>query len=294
MLQGLVGGPILHPKDSVSDGQPEPPVDAAEAAEVGERPEAAAEPVVEPAVAVKRRPRGRTTLIIAAAAVLGIAGGIATGYTVQADRAPTPLAALSQPGLAYPAKALPAGKAPDPLPASQDRRVRTEGDLRKLIVPRPKGWQEDKALTALTQDGWLGAADYAMNFENEDYMYGDLLDQGLRRVAGTSWKKGEYRAADVYLVQFRSGAAAAAHAEDQRSYMPDEKSAGNEGTAIKGSAEGRYYLFPAERKAGYLPFYQARAIFSRGDVMVDIHIYDSAPISKKDIRTLAERQLERL
>ena len=277
MLQGLVGGPILHPNDTISDG-PEPPVDTAGA---GERPESSAEPVT----VVKRRPRGRTTLIIAAAAVLGLAGGVAAGYGVQADRSPTPTAALSQPGLAYPAKAL---------PASQDRRVRTEGDLRKLIVPRPKGWQEDKGLTALTQDGWLGVENYAMNFENEDYMYSDLLDQGIRRVAGASWKKGESRAADVYLVQFRSGAAAAAQAEDQRSYMPDERGAGNEGAAIEGSAEGRYYLFPAEREAGYLPFYQARAIFSRGDVMVDIHIYDSAPISKKDISTLAERQLERL
>ncbi|TRV77327.1 hypothetical protein FKN01_16445 [Streptomyces sp. 130] len=280
----------MHPNDSISDGQPEPPVDAAEAAGAGERPEAEAEP----AASVKRRPRGRTALIIAAAAVLGVAGGIATGYGIQADRAPTPLAALSQPDLAYPAKALPAGQEPDPLPASQDRQVRTEGDLRKLIMPRPKGWQEDKGLTALTQDGWMGVENYAMNFENEEYMYGDLLDQGLRRVAGASWKKGEYRAADVYLVQFNSGAAAAALAEDQRSYMPQKRAAGNGGTPIKGSAEGRYYVFPAEREAGYLPFYQARAIFSRGDVMVDIHIFDSAPISEKDIRTLAERQLERL
>ncbi|MGC5411335.1 hypothetical protein ACPXCX_47845, partial [Streptomyces sp. DT225] len=152
----------MHPNDNVSDGQPELPVEAAEA---GEHPEAA-----EPAVAVKRRPRGRTALIIAAAAVLGIAGGIATGYGVQAGRAPTPLAALSQPGLAYPAKALPAGEVPDPLPASQDRRVRTDGDLRKLIVPRPKGWQEDKRLAALTQNGWLGVENYALDFESEDYM----------------------------------------------------------------------------------------------------------------------------
>ncbi|MGZ2361876.1 hypothetical protein LRE75_35260 [Streptomyces sp. 372A] len=273
----------MHPNDSVSDGQPEPPVEAAGA---GEHPE--------PAVCVKRRPRGRTTLIIAAAAVLGIAGGIATGYGVQAGRAPTPLAALSQPGLAYPAKALPAGEVPDPLPASQDRRVRTDGDLRKLIVPRPKGWQEDKSLAALTQDGWLGVEDYALDFESEDYMFSDLLDQDIRRVAGAAWKKGESRSGTVCLVQFRSGAAAAAHAEDQRSYMPQKRSAGNDGTAIKGSTEGRYYLFPARREAGYLPFYQARAVFSRGDVMVDIHLYDSAPISKRDIRTLAERQLERL
>ncbi|MFB8089907.1 hypothetical protein [Streptomyces sp. NPDC055992] len=283
----------MHPKDSISDG-PEPPVDAGTGV-TGAEGEVPAPGAAGPVGVVRRRPRGRTTLIIAAAAVLGLAGGVAAGYDIQAGRAPTPPAALSQPGLAYPAKALPAGKEPDPLPASQDRRVRTDGDLRKLIVPRPKGWQEDKELTALTQDGWLGVENYVLDFESEDYMYGQLLDQGIRRVAGAAWKKGEYRSGTVALVQFRSGAAAASHAEDQRSYMPDSKrGAGNGGTAIKGSAEGRYYLFPAEREAGYLPFYQARAIFSRGDVMVDIHIFDSAPIGKKDIRTLAERQLERL
>lgn len=264
--------------DSISDGQPEPPADTPE-----------------PGAAGERRPRGRTTLIIAAAALLGIAGGVAVGYGVQAGRAPTPLTALSQPDLAYPAKALPAGKAPDPLPASQDRRVRADGDLRKLVAPRPKGWEEDKLLTTLGWDGWLGLEGYALEFEDEDYMYGDLLDQGIRRVAGAAWKKGEHRTATVRLVQFRSGAAAADHAEDQRSYMPQtDHGAGNGGTALKGSANGRYYVYPADRKPGYMPVHRARAIFQRGDVMVDIHVYDTAPISKKDIRTLAERQLERL
>lgn len=255
----------------------------------------AEEPPGPQAVPVRRRPRGRTTLIIAAAALLGIAGGTAVGYGVQAGRAPTPLTALSQPDLAYPAKALPAGQAPDPLPVSQDRQVRTDGDLRKLLVPRPAGWSENKDAT-FARDGWTGVEDYALNFESEDYMFGSLLDAGIRRVAAADWKKGG-RTADIRLVQFRSGerTGAADHAEDQRAYMPgSDHGAGNEGDALKGSGEGRYYVFPADRKAGYLPLYQARAIFHRGDVMVDIHIYDISPISKKDIRTLAERQLERL
>ncbi|MEE4493981.1 hypothetical protein [Streptomyces sp. BE230] len=310
----------MNPKDTVPDGPAEPPVQV----EVADRadpevfaPEVPPVPVTpfpeapvpvppfpgasveEPpgpqAVPVKRRPRGRTTLIVAAAALLGIAGGTAVGYGVQAERAPTPLTALSQPDLAYPAKALPAGQAPDPLPASQDRRVHTDGDLRKLVAPRPAGWQDDKSLAVYDKDGWLEVEDYALEFEDEDYMYSDLLETDVRRVAAKAWKKGEYRTAAVYLVQFHSGAAAAAHAEGQRLYMPDaEHGAGNEGSALKGSGTGRYYVFPAERKAGYLPLYHARAIFHRGDVMVDIHIYDSASISKKDIRTMAERQLERL
>ncbi|MGN5636514.1 hypothetical protein [Streptomyces sp. AC154] len=245
---------------------------------------------------MRRRPRGRTTLIVAVAAVLGIAGGTAVGYGVQAQRAPTPLSALSQSDLAYPAKALRPDRLPDPLPAAQDRRVRTDGDLRKLIVPRPVGWSEDKDVTSV-QDGWMEVEDYALDFEREDVMFGRLLESGVRRIAAATWRKGEYRTANIALVQFAPGTEtpAAAHAEDQRVYMPDEDhGAGNNGDAVKGSLNGRYYLYKADLKPGYLPFYRARAIFDRGEVMVDINLSDTRPISKKDIRTLAERQLERL
>lgn len=245
---------------------------------------------------MKRRPRGRTALIIAAAALLGISGGTAVGYGVQAGRAPTPSAALSQPDLAYPAKALAADRVPDPLPASQDRQVRTDGDLRKLIAPRPAGWSENKDM-AFAQDGWMDVESYALEFEDEGYMFSRLLEDDIRRVAAAAWKRGEYRTANVWLVQFRSGAttSAANHAQDQRGYMSDEGlGAGNEGDAIKGSLNGRYYLYEVERVAGYQPLYRARAVFDRGDVMAEVNMSDTAPISKKDIRTLAERQLERL
>nr|WSW67834.1 hypothetical protein OG461_17345 [Streptomyces sp. NBC_00995] len=247
-------------------------------------------------MAAKRRPRGRTTLIIAAAVVLGIAAGTAVGYGVQADRAPTPLAALSQPDLAYPAKSLPAGQVPDPLPASQDRQVRTDGDLRKLLIARPAGWSENKEAT-FVHDGWMGVEEYALCFQDEAFMYAELLDADIRRVAAAAWKKGEHRNANVWLVQFRSGdtPAASEHATDQLAYMSDEdRGAGNEGDAIKGSGDGRYYVYKVQREPGYLPVYRARAVFARGDVMVEVNMFDTEPISKKDIRTLAERQLERL
>lgn len=279
-LQVSWGDPILNQNDTIPRLE-EGPVEGESAPDSG---------------AVRRRPRGRTALIVAVAAVLGIAGGTAVGYGVQAERAPTPLGALSQPALAYPAKALKADRLPDPLPAGQDRRVRTDGDLRKLIVPRPAGWSEDKDVTSV-QDGWVEVEDYALGFEREDVMFGRLLESGVRRIAAAAWKKGEYGTADIALVQFASGTEtpAADHAEDQRLYMPDkDHGAGNNGDAIKGSLNGRYYVYKADLKPGYLPIYQARAIFDRGEVMVDIHLSDTRPISKKDIRTLAERQLERL
>lgn len=248
-----------------------------------------------PATPAKPRPRGRTALLIAAAAVLGIAGGTAVGYGVQADRAPTPLSALSQPNLAYPAKALPADKVPTPLPVSQDRQRKTEGDLRELLVGKPSGARNAR-FPFLTK-GWMPLDAYAREFESEDYMFETLAEAEVRRIAAANWSQGQYRDVGIRLVQFRSGAelGASDHANDQLGYMPYAKDgAGNEGDPIKGSGNGRYFLYKAVNKPGYLPVYQARAIGQRGDVMFDINIFDTVPVSKKDIRTLAERQLERL
>ncbi|MFJ4463170.1 hypothetical protein [Streptomyces sp. NPDC088928] len=281
------GKPVAEPP--VTEPAPEP---APEAAPV-------AEPEPAPATApVAKRPRGRTALLVLAAAVLGIAGGTAVGYDVQAGRAPTPLPALSQPGLAYPAKALPPDEAPDPLPASQDRRVRTDGDLRKLVIGRPAGWSDDDSSLLDLSDGWVAPDVYARSsYEKEGSMYEYFLECDIRRVAGAAWKRGQYRTAEIHLVQFGSGTVQGAQdfVEGQLAYMPgSEIGAGNIGDAIKGSGNGRYYLYEVDRKPGYLPSYHARATVYRGDIAADIHLYDTVPISKKDIRTLAERQLERL
>ncbi|MCX4846397.1 hypothetical protein [Streptomyces sp. NBC_00893] len=258
----------------------------------------AAAPVVAPAAApVAKRPRGRTALLLVAAAVLGIAGGTAVGYDVQAERAPTPLPALSQPDLAYPAKALPPGRAPDPLPASQDRRVRSDGDLRKLIADRPAGWSDDGNSVLGFGDGWLDVDVYARSFEEEGSMYEYFLQAGIRRVASAAWKRGQHRTTETYLVQFGSTTFQGAkdYAEAQLRYMPGaEIGVGYNGGVIKGSGNGRYCVYEVDRKPGRLPSYHARATVYRGDIVADIHVYDTAPISKKDIRTLAERQLERL
>ncbi|MES9589274.1 hypothetical protein ABWK57_10480 [Streptomyces sp. NPDC094045] len=281
----------------------EPPVPEKPVTEPAPEPAPEAAPVAEPEPApatapVAKRPRGRTALLVLAAAVLGIAGGTAVGYDVQAGRAPTPLPALSQPGLAYPAKALPPDEAPDPLPASQDRRVRTDGDLRKLVIGRPAGWSDDDSSLLDLSDGWVAPDVYARSsYEKEGSMYEYFLECDIRRVAGAAWKRGQYRTAEIHLVQFGSGTVQGAQdfVEGQLAYMPgSEIGAGNIGDAIKGSGNGRYYLYEVDRKPGYLPSYHARATVYRGDIAADIHLYDTVPISKKDIRTLAERQLERL
>ncbi|MGW8887255.1 hypothetical protein [Streptomyces sp. NPDC055749] len=270
----------ISPPEAPPEAPPRPP----------EIPTAAPEQATPP----RPRPRGRTTLLIAAAALLGIAGGTAAGYGIQAERAPTPLTALSQPGLAYPAKPLPADQAAEPLPASQDHRAVTDGDLRKVLLAKPKGWSTLDDVEVL--DGWVNPGVYAEKFEDEAGMFEELLTTDLRRIAGANWERGQ-REVHIRLVQFRSGTELGAvdHAEGQLSYMDGtEHGAGNAGHAIKGSGNGRYYLYPVRNEAGYLPLYRARAVAQRGDVMMEIDVYDTKPVAKKDIRALAERQLERL
>ncbi|MFD3946308.1 hypothetical protein [Streptomyces sp. NPDC058579] len=240
----------------------------------------------------RRRRTGRTVGLIAVAAVLGLVGGTAVGYGIQADREPTPLPALNQPGLAYP-KPLPKGQKPVALPASEDRKVKTDGDLRKLLVPKPAGAKKSEFGDI---DGWVTVPAYADEFRNPGGALGDQLERGVRRIAATSWQTGSHRETTVRLVQYRSNDALGAqeHAEGQMEYMPDEDFARSEGEPIKGSANGRYYVFPVERKAGYLDLYEARAYFHRGDIMAAIFIIDSKKISAADIRSLAEKQLGRL
>ncbi|MEU1486233.1 hypothetical protein [Streptomyces sp. NPDC005752] len=235
--------------------------------------------------------------MIAAAALLGISGGTAVGYGIQAERPPTPLPALSQTELAYPAEALPAGEAPAPLPASQDRQVRTDGDLRDLLIDRPAGWSENEGAEWLN-DGWMSVGTLAHWFDNEGDTFEYFLESGVRRIAGAAWKKGSDREATIQLVQFASGVdnAAAEFADGQRWYSSEtEGGGGNEGDLVKGSGEGRYYVYDVPRpQPGFLSLYRARAVMHRGDIMIEINLFDTRPISKKDIRTLAEQQLERL
>ncbi|MFE5296636.1 hypothetical protein [Streptomyces sp. NPDC056632] len=240
--------------------------------------------------AAKRRRTGRTLALIAVAAVLGIVGGTAVGYGIQADREPTPLPPLNQPGLAYPAKPLPKGQEPVPLTAAEDRGLRTEGDLRKLLLQKPAGARK---VDFAPEDGWKGLAAYAEDFDGPSGEFEYLLGNGVRRIASTAWRTGEYRITQINLVQFRAdgGQGAAEHAEDQRGFMEDEA---GYGTPVKGSEDGRTYLLPVDRKAGYHDLYQARAYLHRGDVMIEIFMADAKKISQKDISSLAERQLERL
>ncbi|MFJ2113594.1 hypothetical protein ACIOEX_17200 [Streptomyces sp. NPDC087850] len=226
------------------------------------------------------------------AAVLGTVAGTATGYALQAGRPPTPLPPLAQPGLAYPAKSLPEGEEAEPLSAEEDSQVRTDGDLRKLLIGRPAGGRE-LAVPWLDGKGWVPISSYAY-YHSDDYSsFSSALEKDIRRVAGMAWEEGGDRQGNIVLVQYRPSVNAQGPAEMAvlPGHMRDR--AGNSGHPVAGTAEGRSYVFESTAEAGRLPF-RAYATAYRGDVLIKVNLFDSEPISEKDIRTLIERQLERL
>lgn len=229
------------------------------------------------------RRRGRTTLLIAAAAVLGVVAGTCTGYLVQADREPTKLPPLSQPVVAQ-AK----GEGPEPLSAAQDHRVKTDGDLRKLLIKRPKGARDVEY--AAGEDGWLDLADYAHQLKNADREFGELVGAEFRRAASSEWRVGSTYSVAVRLVQFRQEEHLGA-ADRADSWNVDDTTS----WPIPGTGDGMAYVATKpDTKPGYLPLYMAQAHAWRGDIAMEIWIYDTKPIPKAKIMDLAKRQMERL
>ncbi|MER7666036.1 MULTISPECIES: hypothetical protein [unclassified Streptomyces] len=265
---GLLG--VHIPEDQEKPGEPE-------------APEAAAP-----------RGRGRTALVVGAAAVLGVLAGTVTGYAVQMEREPTPLAPLSQPELRTP-KTVAAGPDTTPLTVSANRRHATDGDLRQLLVKKPKGARTDRAVVS---DGWTDVVSFSDGFEKPDRQFTYLAELDIRRIATTAWEQRGGIFVTVHLIQFRDTArtAAADWVSDQQSYMPTEEFAGRSGELIAGSNNGRVYVFDEPvRKAGYEPLYQARVLAYRGDVAMEIwYVDNSSKISEKAVTALAEQQLGRL
>lgn len=242
-----------------------------------------------PATLVRRR--GRTTLLIAAAAVLGLAAGTVTGYAVQYQREPTPLPVLSQPDIRTP-KPVKAGSNSTARSLSVNRWVKTDGDLRQLLLPKPKGAKEEQ------KAAWDDLYSFATWFEEEARMFENLAEQDFRRAARINWSKNEKVYVEISLVQFRetSEVNAEQFGEGQQAYLDGDDWAGNEGEPIPGSANGRTYVFDKPlREAGYEPLYQGRAVAWRGDIVMIIeYANNSGPVDERDLKSLAKRQLERL
>ncbi|MFD4558515.1 hypothetical protein ACFWP5_30085 [Streptomyces sp. NPDC058469] len=242
-------------------------------------PETAFDP--EPVSEARPRRRGRTTLLIAVAAVLGVVAGTCTGFLVQADRAPDKLPSLSQPTLTQ-AK----GPAPEPLSAAQDRQVKVDGDLRKLLLKKPSGARA--ATYPLGNDGWLDLAEYAEMFTTPDDAFGYQVEKEFRRAAVTQWREGT-RDVEVLLEQYRQEVGLGASDTATDSFYWAERKSHTSSWAIPGTGDGMAYVHGASDGE-----YSAEAHAWRGDVALEIWIYDTKPIPKKKIMDLAEQQMERL
>ena len=227
-------------------------------------------------------------MLTGAAAALGLVAGTCAGYLVQAHRAPTKLPPLSQPSFAQAE-----GEVPEPLTAARDRRVKTDGDLRKLLLEKPRGARA--AAHLMGQNGWLDLADYAEFYDEPGEMFGEIVGDEFRRAATTGWLVGRTHEVEIRLVQFRQEEtlAAAANVASTRYWVEDE--GGTDSWALPGTGTGRVYVHKRpDTKPGYVPVYTAEAHAWRGDIAVEMWITDIKPIPKAKIMDLAERQMERL
>lgn len=223
--------------------------------------------------------------------MLGVLAGAVTGYVVQYEREPTPLPPLAQAELRAP-KPVPADGKTTARSLSANRWVASDGDLRELLVKKPKGaWSEKEA-------DWADLPDYAAGFKQPGGVLEALVDSDFRRAATVAWLERGTIYVTVTIVQFRDDKnleAAEFAGRRQQQYMGDD-GAGNEGSAIPGSTNGRTWVFDEpHRQPGSAPYYEARAIAFRGDMLMEI-TYDNTtgPVPKKAFEALAERQLELL
>lgn len=163
------------------------------------------EPQEEPQPGPKRRIRSRT--LFTAAVVVGVLGGVGTGYAIQASRPATPLPSLTETQPKYAPPAVYQGIAPAMLPSSQDDATLTDGDLTKLLLPVPKGASTDDS-------GWLDQAiqveDDADTCDNDpgQCFSNDFLD-GVEAIADTSWVQNGYYV-EIRIFRFAPGQSSSA------------------------------------------------------------------------------------
>ncbi|KUJ53593.1 hypothetical protein AB0N87_00265 [Streptomyces sp. NPDC093228] len=226
-------------------------------------------------------------MLVVGAAVLGVVAGTCTGYVVQANRTPTPLPPLSQ-SVVKQSK----GET-EPLSAAQDRRVKTDGDLRKLLVERPAGARN--APFQVGDDGWMSLASYAEAYEKPDQAFTDQITSEFRRAAVTSWRTSDTHYVEIRLVQYRQEEDLDASDQAENGTYWAERESGSHGWPVPGTGDGMAYVDSTpDREPGYLPLYGAEAHAWRGDISVEIYVTDTKAITKKEIMSLAERQMGRL
>jgi hypothetical protein len=227
----------------------------------------------------KKRIRGTT--LLTAAVVLGVLGGVGTGYAIQYTRPATPLAPLAGSQPAYAPVAVYQGIAPAMLPASQDDAAVTGGDLTKLLLPVPSGASTEDAfwvdqMIDPEQDAQLCDGDESGCLTHD-------FGQGLAAVADTEWSQNGY-SVDIRMYRMEPGESGAA-----RTWAADDSGASNQLTlpsGITGSGE---------------EFYDANddnddnALAVHGDIVVEIWVTSPSRVPDPSvINGLITQQMGRL
>ncbi|MFK0180758.1 hypothetical protein ACIQVR_32895 [Streptomyces xanthochromogenes] len=239
-----------------------------------------------------RRAQGRTARIVVGAAALGVLAGTVTGYVVQYQRQPTPLAPLAQPNLAE-SRTTPADESTTPRTVSADRWAeKPDGDLRHLLLPKPPGAKVGE------EPGYRDLATTVEDFAHPDKVFTHFLRDGFRREVTTSWTQGGHVGVTVSLTQFRDDVALKSkdYVDEQQDAVRTDAYAGNPGKPIPGNVGGRTYVYAKPySEPGYEPVYQGRAYAWRDGTAMEIYYEDSTgPVSESALQALAEQQLERL
>ncbi|WP_369247533.1 hypothetical protein [Streptomyces sp. R41] len=171
-------------------------------------PEAAPTMVpAEPAPPVKKDRRVLRAVLrwTAAAVVFGAVGTSAAYGITRMERTDVPgLATESDGRWDYPTIIKPPLPSGSPGPMAESNKAGTHyADLRKLVLPAPKGAKADAALRG--EDGWLATktflAEYAEK-SDRDTVGQKLTDYGLRHIAARGWTTEDGTHTRIYLLQF--------------------------------------------------------------------------------------------
>ncbi|MEV7523227.1 hypothetical protein [Streptomyces sp. NPDC091371] len=250
----------------------------------------AAEAVDAETAAVPRRRRGRTTLLIAGAAALGVLAGTVTGYAVQYHREPTALPPLAQQKMAG-AGPVAANDATSDRSINANRWDKSDEDLAKKLLEPPGGAKD-------VESGDQSADEFSADYYKEPNRgFPNLVGHGVRRIAKARWQDGEHEFVEIRLLQFQGRSGAEYFLNSPMGYMAKDEHAGNGGYTLPGvPAEfGHAWLYNVREKAGYHPLRQGRAVIRRGDIVIDVVITNKrGDLTEGEINELAKRQLERL
>ncbi|QOV40983.1 hypothetical protein IM697_02975 [Streptomyces ferrugineus] len=173
-----------------------------------------APPLIPPAPAGPPAPKDRRVLRAvlrwtAAVVVFAVVGaGTAYGIT-RLERTDVPgLATESDGRWEYPTLTKPPLPSGSPGPLDGTNTAGTHhADLRALLLPAPRGAEEDRALRG--KDGWLATGDFLAEYPDKEEraeLRQRLVDSGLRHVAARGWTTQDGTHTRVYLLHFGTAA----------------------------------------------------------------------------------------